>query len=209
MPLCQSHIKWMTQAWSKRLCQSCGLPVSQVLMCALSATLTEKIGHLTHFQQPSYHLQSIQRFLPFLVDVSEMSLWVSDSVSLLLCSCTVIFCLVVFIFSCFNDSNPDIGKKRKSREEGGKQFIPVPMVTVKWIIPWRSSLTKQRGLGGFMVTVGYVEFLIRGLKGIQTFIIIFFSFHKTHSAPAKINPTTLWLSALLFVWNLWVCQVTL
>lgn len=38
-----------------------------------------------------------------------------------------------------------------------------------------------------MVTVGYVEFLIRGLKGIQTFIIIFFSFHKTHSAPAK-NP---------------------
>lgn len=120
MPLCQSHIKWMTQAWSKRLCQSCGLPVSQVLMCALSATLTEKIGHLTHFQQPSYHLQSIQRFLPFLVDVSEMSLWVSDSVSLLLCSCTVIFCLVVFIFSCFNDSNPDIGKKRKSREEGGE-----------------------------------------------------------------------------------------
>lgn len=29
-----------------------------------------------------------------------------------------------------------------------------------------------------MVTVGYVEFLIRGLKGIQTFIIIFFLFIK-------------------------------
>lgn len=31
-------------AWAKRLCQSCGLPVSQVLMCTLSATLAEKIG---------------------------------------------------------------------------------------------------------------------------------------------------------------------
>ena len=52
MPLCQCHIKWMTQAWAKRLCQSCGLPVSQVLMCTLSATRTEKIGHRTHFLQP-------------------------------------------------------------------------------------------------------------------------------------------------------------
>lgn len=32
------------KAWTKRLCQSCGLPVSQVLMCTLSATLAEKIG---------------------------------------------------------------------------------------------------------------------------------------------------------------------
>lgn len=53
-------------------------------------------------------------------------------------SCTVIFCLVVcfFFFSCFNDSNPDIGKKKKrgnerKAEKRGKQFIPVPMVTVK------------------------------------------------------------------------------
>lgn len=174
MPLCQSHIKWMTQAWSKRLCQSCGLPVSQVLMCALSATLTEKIGHLAHFQQPSYHLQSIQRFLPFLVDVSAMSLWASDSVSLLLCSCTVIFVWLFLFFLVLMTVTLTLEKIEEKQSRGGKQFIPVPMVTVKWIIPWRSSLTKQRGLGGFMVTVGYVEFLIRGLKGIQTFIIIFF-----------------------------------
>lgn len=32
------------KARAKRLCQSCGLPVSQVLMCTLSATLAEKIG---------------------------------------------------------------------------------------------------------------------------------------------------------------------
>lgn len=70
MPLWQCHIKWMTQEWAKRLCQSCGLRVSQVLMCALSAT-TEKIGHRTYFLQPtvwhrSYHLQPIVLFPPFL-----------------------------------------------------------------------------------------------------------------------------------------------
>lgn len=52
------------QTWAKRIWQSCGLPVSQVLMCTLSATLTEKIGHHTHFPQPSiwhksYYLQPI------------------------------------------------------------------------------------------------------------------------------------------------------
>lgn len=58
-------------ARAKRLCQSCGLPVSQVLMCTLSATLAEKIGqatastsgtqispppaHPTAYPQPSHH----------------------------------------------------------------------------------------------------------------------------------------------------------
>lgn len=120
MPLCQSHIKWMTQAWSKRLCQSCGLPVSQVLMCALSATLTEKIGHLAHFQQPSYHLQSIQRFLPFLVDVSAMSLWVSDSVSLLLCSCTVIFVWLFLFFLVLMTVTLTLEKIEEKQRRGGE-----------------------------------------------------------------------------------------
>lgn len=59
MPLCQRHIKWMTQAWAKRLCQSCGLPVSQVLMCTLSATRTDKIGNRAHFLQPQRLAQKL------------------------------------------------------------------------------------------------------------------------------------------------------
>lgn len=69
MPLYLCHIQWMAQVWTKRLCQSCGLPVSQVLMCTLSAILTEKIGHQTHYHQPSVwhksdHLQPILPFFP-------------------------------------------------------------------------------------------------------------------------------------------------
>lgn len=40
-----------------------------------------------------------------------------------------------------------------------------------------------------MVTVGYVEFLIRGLKGIQTFIIIFFLFIKHTQLQQKTQTT--------------------
>lgn len=40
-----------------------------------------------------------------------------------------------------------------------------------------------------MVTVGYVEFLIRGLKGIQTFMIIFFLFIKHTQLQQKTQTT--------------------
>lgn len=53
-------------------------------MCALSATLAEKIGHHTHFQQPgvwhkSYHLQPILLFFPpFLGDVRDVPISMTD-----------------------------------------------------------------------------------------------------------------------------------
>lgn len=49
-----------------------------------------------------------------------------------------------------------------------------------------------------MVTVGYVEFLIRGLKGTQTFNL-FFSVHKINQTPLKKTnwPVTISVARLL------------
>lgn len=66
------------------------------------------------------------------------------------CMQFVFFCFV-FLYFCFVAFNNSIlaSKEEKRREEmysrrGGKVFVPVPIVTVKWMIPWRSSITKQR-----------------------------------------------------------------
>lgn len=50
-----------------------------------------------------------------------------------------------------------------------------------------------------MVTVGYVEFLIRGLKGIQTLIIIFFLFIKHTQLQQKTpnHPVTISIAICL------------
>lgn len=79
----------------------------------------------------------------------------------------------------------------------------MPMVTVQKI-PWFKKA--EKGLEGFMVTLGSVEFLIGGLKGIQTWTIIFISsghvahlhtkWGKTPGQPVIIGISLLLLSEI-------------
>lgn len=93
------------------------------------------------------------------------------------------------MFSCFNDSNPDIGKKRKrekSREEGGTIYS-CAHGNSKMNNSLEIIFNKAERAGRIYGHCWLCWVFDQGLKRNPNIYHHFFSFHKTHSAPAK-NP---------------------
>lgn len=67
-------------------------------------------------------------------------------------------------------------RQREEQTEGGKEkrFVPVPMVTIKRTIPWRSSLTKLRWAARIYGHCWHRWVFDRGLKRNPKHIIFIF-----------------------------------
>lgn len=204
----------MTQARAKRLCQSSGLRVSQVLMCAVSVPLTEKIGHHTHFQphsvwHKSYHPPVHSTDFPFLGGVRAVPISMTGIAGRCNHPCArlsesdeEVWCYAVIEYNFFLSlivawTEKNIDGELYSCVHGNSTINNSLEVILK---------KKKKGLGGFMVTLGAVEFLIGGLKRIQTWtIILFFQWSHNTSPPHKVGqtPGTVFvIIVFLFYWSL-------